>query len=256
MKLSLNLNSKITLLTLVMLPILISLGRWQLERAEEKREIENLLESRQQQEAVQIEALDPEADLRFTPVVLSGRFDEERQILLDNRMYDGQLGYEVLTPFVTDNGSRVLVNRGWIKGNMDRRTLPAIPPAGGQQLTRGFVYVSPGKPFLLKEQVLDAADWPLVVQAIEVEKFSEVLAEALFPHVVRLEAGAPGGLTIDWQPINQEPEKHIAYAVQWFTMATALVLWFVFANTNVRQFVQLYPRTERQERKAKRNDTH
>lgn len=246
MKLSLNLNSRVGWLTLLVLPVLISLGCWQLERAEEKRAIEDLLAQRQQQEAVAPEALNLDVDLSFTPVILHGSFAEERQFLLDNRMHDGRLGYEVLTPFVTDKGSQLLVNRGWIQGSMNRTTLPQIPATGGQQVTQGFIYVSPGKPFLLKEQVLDTGTWPVVVQAIEIDKLSEALAQDLFPHVVRLNEGAPSALATAWQSINQQPEKHIAYAVQWFAMAAALVLWFVFANTNARQFIQRH----RQDQKA------
>lgn len=252
MKLSLNLNYRMSLLTLLVLPLLITLGGWQLERAGEKRTIEELLVNRQQEEAVRPEALDLDTDLRFTPVVLNGRFDEQKQFLLDNRMHDGQLGYEVLTPFVTDTGVWVLVNRGWIKGNMDRRTLPEIPAAQGQQETRGFVYVSPGKPFLLKDQVLSSESWPLVVQAIEIDKFADALKQDLFPHVVRLDSGASGALAVAWQAINQQPQKHMAYAVQWFAMAIGLVVWFIFANTNLPRFLQVHW----QERKAKQDDTH
>lgn len=248
---SLNLNSKVTILTLLVLPLLLSLGKWQLERAGEKREIELQLISRQQQTAIPVERLNPQDDLAFAPVVLEGGFDNQHQFLLDNRMHNGQLGYEVLTPFFTEDGTWVLVNRGWIKAHADRRTLPNIPAIDEPLRTHGSIYVSPGKPFLLKDQVIVDPSWPLTIQAVELDKFATVLDRSFFPFVVRLNAGAPGALAIDWQAMNQEPEKHTAYAVQWFTMAVALVVWFGFANTNVREYWQYYW----QQKKAKQHDT-
>lgn len=251
MKLYLSLNGKVTILTLLVLPLLLSLGQWQLERVSEKREIELQFLTRQQQPAVSIEELDPQDDLAFTPVRLQGSFDKSRQFLLDNRTQGGQLGYEVLQPFLTSQGSWVLVNRGWIAGHIDRRTLPPIPPVEGDLLTHGSIYVSPGKPFLLKEQIIEKPSWPLVIQAVELDKLASVMGQTFFPYVVRLDAGANGALRVDWQPMNQEPAKHTAYAVQWFTMAVALVLWFGFANTNMRQFAQYYWN----KRKAEQNDS-
>lgn len=233
MKLSLSLNIKVTILTFAVLPVLVGLGMWQLERAEEKREIEARYLKRQQQAAMSVDVLNPGDDLAFTPVVMSGSYDNQHHFLLDNRMHKGQLGYEVLTPFLTEAGNWILINRGWIPGHPDRRSLPSIPAVQPTVLSRGSVYASPGLPFLLKEQVFAEPEWPLVVQAVELEKFSEVLGRNLFPYVVRLDAGSEGALAVDWQLMNQEPQKHVAYAVQWFTMATALVFWFVFANTNI-----------------------
>lgn len=252
MKLSLSLNNKVTILTLLVLPLLLSLGRWQLERASEKREIELQYLTRQQQAAVAIDDVDPNDDLAFTPVRLQGSFDQQHQFLLDNRVLGGQLGYEVLQPFLTAQGTWVLVNRGWIAGHLDRRTLPAIPPVDEDLILHGSIYISPGKPFLLKEQIIDQASGPLVIQAVELEKLETLLGRTLFPHVVRLDAGAAAALAVDWQLMNQEPAKHTAYAVQWFTMAIALILWFGFANTNMRQFAQYYWNT----RKAEQHDAN
>lgn len=238
MRLSLSLNTKVTLLTVILMPLLLMLGNWQLNRATEKRAIETEFISRQQQKPVEIARLDETADLAFRPVRLTGRFDNEHPFLLDNRVHAGQLGYEVLMPLRTDSGQWVLVNRGWIKGKADRRNLPEVPAVQGEVQTRGTIYVPPGKPFLLAEQQFEDVDWPLVVQAVEVDKFSRVLNRPLFPSVVRLDQSAPGALKINWQPINVQPEKHVAYAVQWFAMAAALAIWFVFANTNLWQLLK------------------
>lgn len=238
MKLSLSLNTKLSVLTALLLPVLLLLGNWQLQRAEEKRTIEATVIARQQQAPVALGELKKGSDLAFSPVRLNGQFDDRHQFLLDNRMHGGRLGYEVLTPLQTESGDWALVNRGWIQAKPKRQHLPPIPTIEGVVHTTGTVYVPLGEPFLLAEQTFQDVEWPLVVQAVELEKFAALLGRELFPHVVRLDEGARGALEIDWQPINVQPEKHTAYAVQWFAMAAALMLWFLFANTNVWQMLR------------------
>lgn len=238
MRLSLSLNSRVTALTVVLLPLLLLLGYWQLQRAEEKRVIEANFTTRLQQTALSVEELKQLEDRAFVPVSLQGQFDNQHHFLLDNRSQGGRAGYEVLTPLLTESGEWVLVNRGWIKANPDRKDLPVVPEVEGPVNTRGTVYVPPGEPFLLAEQIFRDLEWPLVVQAVEIDKFTQVLDRQLFPQVVRLRENAPGALGIDWQPINVQPEKHVAYAAQWFAMAVALMLWFVFANTNLWQLLR------------------
>jgi surfeit locus 1 family protein len=245
MKLSLSLDIKVTVLVAVLMPVLLLLGNWQLQRAEEKRAIRDEFITRQRQAPVSVIELSVQSGgetLAFTPVSLLGRFDNQHHFLLDNRMHRGQLGYEVLTPLLTDNGQWVLVNRGWVKAKAERRDLPAVPAVEGAISTVGTVYVPPGKPFLLARQIFRDVEWPLVVQAIEVDKFASLLNRDFFPHVMRLRKGAPGALTVDWQPVNVQPEKHTAYAVQWFAMAAALALWFLFANTNAWQVLKEWRR--------------
>lgn len=233
MRLSLSLNRRVTALAAVLLPLLLLLGYWQLQRAEEKRVIDANFTSRLQQTALSLEELKKLDDRAFMPISLRGQFDNQHHFLLDNRSQGGRSGYEVLTPLLTDDGEWVLVNRGWIQANPLRKDLPDLPEVEGVVDTRGTVYVPPGKPFLLAEQTFHDLEWPLVVQAVEIDTFAQLLDRQFFPQVVRLRENTPGALEIDWQAINVQPQKHLAYAVQWFALAAALVLWFVFANTNV-----------------------
>ncbi|MFC7000180.1 SURF1 family cytochrome oxidase biogenesis protein [Pseudobowmanella zhangzhouensis] len=39
----------------------------------------------------------------------------------------------------------------------------------------------------------------------------------------------PGELRRDWQPVVMPPEKHLAYAIQWFGIALAILIIFFFA---------------------------
>lgn len=236
MRLSLSLNGKVTALAIAVLPILLLLGTWQLQRAEEKRAIQDSLEARQQEAPQPMATIDEQAEsqtLAFRRVLLKGEFDNERIFLLDNRVRSGQVGFEILSPFRSSSGQWLLVNRGWVKGDPARRQLPSPPPVEGEVETEGLIHVPAGEPFMLGEQILSPGQWPQVVQAVEVEKFAALLDLPLFPYVLRLREAAPGALNADWPTIMVGPEKHVGYAVQWFAMSLALIIWFIVANTNV-----------------------
>jgi len=224
---------RLTLVTLVLLPVLVSLGMWQLQRAGEKKVLAAAFEERRQQPPAPLSALwDESADsLAYRRVRLSAQFTPGRYFLLDNSVRGGRFGYEVLAIAETERGS-VLVNRGWTAGDSTRRSLPRVPELAGTQELVGHVYVSPGRPYLLVEQQF-AEGWPKLVQALEMEKLIPLVGGAVFAYPVRLDEGQPGALVTDWRIVNVSPEKHRGYAMQWFTMASVLLVLYLLRCTNL-----------------------
>ena len=62
-------------------------------------------------------------DDQYARVRATGRYDAAHQLLVRNRPLEGQVGYYVLTPLVTDAGPALLVDRGWVPAGAtaDRR---------------------------------------------------------------------------------------------------------------------------------------
>ncbi len=236
---------RITLFTLCLLPLLISLGFWQLQRAGEKQLLAVDFARKQAQVPIslaEVTTRDPQA-LSYLPVRLQGRFLPERTFLLDNRTHEGRYGNEVLTLFELSTGSTVLVNRGWVPADAARQqatVVPALPGGQAQLAVSGQVYVAPGKPYQLAEQEL-APGWPKTIQAVDMSLIGGIVGEGLFPYPVRIEPGQPGALQVDWQVINISPAKHRGYAVQWFSMALVLSLLYLFRSTNLWQLMKGAP---------------
>ena len=166
--------------------------------------------------------------LAYRLLSLTGQFDNERSFLLDNQIQHGEVGYQLLSPFVSTDGETVLVNRGWLKGFADRR-LPALPQQAGQVEIVASIYVPVGEAVLLEEDQW-AWQWPIVIQSIDVGKAQSRLEAELFPYAVRMQAGYPGALAAEWPAVNTAPEKHSGYAVQWFFMAFALAGFWVYTS--------------------------
>jgi cytochrome oxidase assembly protein ShyY1 len=237
----LDLEWRTTVLTLVLLPAMLGLGLWQLQRADEKAAIAARWEQRKLQPPVMLEQVstDDTTELEYLPVQLSGYILADQYFLLDNRINRGKFGYEVLGVMLLEQtGQVVLVNRGWIAADSSRQSLPEVPVVSGPLIIKGHVYVAPGAPYLLADLELEPG-WPKRIQAIEMDKLRPVVKELagaqLFPYSVRIDPDQPAALTVDWQVINVSPEKHTGYAVQWFTMALALLIFFILRSSNLWQ---------------------
>lgn len=212
---------KLTVFVGLLLPLLVSLGAWQLDRAVEKQAILDQMDQRRSQPPVALNALKLAEQPAFRRVRIRGNYVPDRQILRDNQIVDGRFGYEVVTPLRLVDGGIVLVSRGWLAGSLDRNELPEVPTPAGQQLLVGEVYVPLGEAFTLGDTAL-VDGWPKRVQWLDVRQFEQVFDGALFPFVVRLEDGSPSAFTRHWQGVNVMPAKHTGYAVQWFSMAAVL----------------------------------
>ena len=239
---------RIALFTALLVPFMVSLGFWQLQRADEKSAMAAAFDTRQQQPPAPLSSLwdQPGELLAYTPVSLSGHFLPDEYFLLDNQMREGHVGYEVVDVMQLSGGGSVLVNRGWVAAGADRQSLPPVPRVEGEVTVTGHIYVAPGTPFLLAEQQLDDR-WPKVIQAVEMDKLAPLIIASqdgrVFPYPVRISAGERGALVTDWQIVNMSPIKHRAYAVQWFAMAAVLFVYYLMRSSNLWQLLTGSERT-------------
>jgi surfeit locus 1 family protein len=233
---------RITLFTLILLPMMISLGFWQLQRAEEKSALAQAFELKQRRPPAPLDTITAKTpgELAYLPVALSGHYRQEQYLLLDNRMHQGRFGNEVLAVFELDSGDLVLVNRGWVAADPSRQVMPEVPGVTRVRVPvtiTGHVYVSPGEPYLLADEAIQAG-WPKRIQAVQMNKIEPLFDRVLFPYPVRIDPDQAGALVVDWQVINVSPAKHHGYAVQWFTMAAALALIYLLRSTNIWRLIR------------------
>ena len=217
---------KLTLLVIAILPVLVALGFWQLSRYEQKLMLEQAYESRHALEPFSLSQVQHHEDPLYLPFTVSGRFDLDRYFLLDNQVFQGEAGYELFMPFLTDDGEWLLIDRGWIVGG-DRELLPEVMTDTGHLVLTGSAYKPLGKPFMLAEDVWEEG-WPKRIQAFDQFKVSEAIESATPDFFMVLRAGQPGAKQIRPMVINLKSEKHLGYAFQWFAMALVLLLLYGF----------------------------
>jgi surfeit locus 1 family protein len=214
-------------LTLLAVFGFIRLGLWQWHRADAKRNIAAAFEAGNA--GVRDLGGDTTAALpRFTQVRVHGRYDGAHQFLIENLSHDGQPGYEVLTPLVLDDGRTLIVNRGWTPLTASRRQLPqiALEPGVADLTLTGRLDALPVAGIALGRQPPGPdAPWPKLTSFPTMADLSDALGRPLEARQLLLDAREPLGYVRDWHPTGFGPERHVAYAVQWWGFAAvALVL--------------------------------
>ena len=218
------------------------LGRWQWHRAAEKRALAAAFASGSLSSAP-LGNRSTSALPRYARVSVRGIYDSAHQFLLDNIIHDGRAGYEALTPLKLDDGRTLLVNRGWLPLPQGRRdTLPdlALAAAGqtdGKANTR--VAVS-GRLDALPVAALAAGNvppandgqWPKRCSFPTSAQLGVALHASVEPQQLLLDANQPQGFLRDWQPASAGfgPERHLAYAIQWWGLAALSLFLFFFLN--------------------------
>lgn len=214
-----------------------SAGLWQIDRAGERRALQARFAAGSAANPLGQLVSDVDAiGLRYELLRLTGQYDPDHQVLLDNVSYRGHPGYEVLTPLITPVGT-VLVNRGWVPANGDRNILPDIQVRSQAREVIGRIEQLPQPGIRLAAPALPAdAAWPrrlLFPTSADVSAQSGI---ALRDYQLLLDPGAADGFVRDWRPGGISPERHLAYAIQWFGLAlTAVVIYVVLVLRNRKE---------------------
>lgn len=231
-----------TLATAVLLPALIGLGVWQLDRAEQKTEIRDRYAARGRMPPVDVngQALDPEK-MDFRQATVRGRYRAGLTIYLDNKVLDGEPGYAILTPLEkipeADGGRRyILVNRGWVPWGPSRQVLPDIDTPFGMLEASGRLRMPAQDYFTLEDET--GSGFRRRWQNLDLERYERVTGIALSPLVLELDPDArqAGGFVRRWPQYDDTwIDRHKAYAVQWFALALTLLVLYVALNLTKRK---------------------
>lgn len=221
--------------TLLVFAGLVKLGFWQSDRALQKEQRLAVIEQLSHSRALSLEEVlsQNNEEINDLPITMKGKFDNEVLFLLDNQTNSGRLGYRVYQVFNV-NKHAILINLGWVVGSINRQELPTIQSITGEYQLSGHIRKIE-KGIMLMEQQLTKNQWPLRVQQIELDKFSTLISRQLLPFVVYLDKKEGVGYEKNWQPIVMPPEKHRAYAFQWFSLAVAWLTLMVWASIKFGQ---------------------
>jgi surfeit locus 1 family protein len=227
-------------LTIALLAAFVALGYWQVARSREKQALIVAFE-RGDTKTVPLSITPVDQLPRYQRVSTSGRYEPERQVLLDNMPSGtGQPGYRVLTPFRrADGGALLLVDRGWVPLGLDRSRVPPVAVDAGPRTVTGRLDGLPVPGLRIgAARATGAAGWPLVLNFPVTADLEAALGEPAERRILLLDATEPDGFERAWHPsIGSPPERHVGYAIQWFALALVLVVAFVTTS--------LQPRTPR-----------
>lgn len=215
--------------------LFITAGFWQLDRADQKRALFAGFDAGRS--ATPLSRLPAEASLdieRYRRIDLTGRYDTDRQVLLDNVTAAGKNGYQVLTPLRTDEGA-VMVNRGWIPAPAARSELPEIAVDTRERRVSARLDRLPRPGIRLEAPAVPTdAPWPRRLLYPTVNDLTEQVGYPLRDYQLLLDPAATDGFRREWRPEVMGPDKHFGYAVQWFAFAAAITVIYLLLNVKRR----------------------
>jgi len=221
---SLQENKLLTSFSIFFVFVFVFLGIWQIERAANKEGLLQDFNSEQESPPTRLTSQSP----NWSRVFVDGVFDSSRQILIDNQIHNGKVGYKIFTPFRFDDNKIVLVDRGWIGQGQSRSDLPQLNIL--EKKSRIIATVTSPKQGVLAGSELLTNEWPRVSQSKAVEVIASAFNEPILDIVLVLDPGS-SQITefIQIKPFAITPVKHYGYAMQWFTMSIVLLGMFLYA---------------------------
>ena len=203
--------------------ILVSLGIWQFARGQHKADLEKRIDAVAESRLELATAPEAWDDLNYRQVAVTGTPVPSGTMLLDNRIYQGQVGYEVIVPFAfKDDSATVLINRGWI--SREQAGLLRNDATVDDMNISGQLY-SPDTGIMLVDTVVAKNQWPRVIAYLDIPGLADELGVPLAPAVVVLDADADYGFQRIWEPYVMTPMQHYGYAVQWWGLTLVLLVF-------------------------------
>lgn len=233
--------------TLIALAILVSLGGWQLQRLAWKDALISRIEARTKASPVMVapEAAWPAlkwAEEEYRPVQAEGQYLFDRQVFVHGNADLGGgrvlMGYFVLTPLQQNDGSIIIINRGFLPQELKRD--PAVfeqwqmhDQHAGRVVVTGLLRAPQEQGWFMPDDVPTSGEWftknPLKIGAAQ--NLTRVAPFIIDAFASKGEGQWPlGGLTV-----VSFPNKHLDYAFTWFGLAVVLVVIFIlFARKSLR----------------------
>ena len=214
------------------------LANWQFTRNAERSAQLALVEQNYDAPPVALDELIPAGDEldpadEWRPVVLTGAYLPEDQLLVRGRAHGGTAAYEVLVPFELEDGRVLLVDRGWVAPG-EKQNEPDVvpdPPSGDATV---IVRLRPGEPLPASGRSAPEGQVPTIHLPTVAAAIDPAAGEALELSAYGLMDSEDPAPTTRPQPLeapSADPGPHLSYAIQWILFA---IMGFVFIGYIIR----------------------
>jgi cytochrome oxidase assembly protein ShyY1 len=210
--------------------VMVMLGNWQLHRYEERSAINARIDAADSTRAVAMTSVvaaptgagtagaSPGNGVAWTKVTVSGRYDPAHEIQARGRTVNGDVGFEIVTPLLLDDGTAVLVDRGWVPApDAGATAAPVVPPApAGPVTVVGQIHLSESRPAPIEHR-----DGRLDTRRIAVPRLAHEMPYPVYGAYVLLTEQTPAeDKTFTRIPIDHEDSwQNAGYTVQWWLFA-------------------------------------
>lgn len=205
----------------------LALAQWQLGRADQKRALQARWDEGGRLPAEMLGKLPEVSDhWLYRRVRLEGEFADGYQVYLDNRLHQGRAGYHVVVPLrLSSSGEALLVNRGWLPADQDRRNTPYVAVPKGELSLEGILVRAQTRYLELGPDTVHGSVW----QNLDLQRYRNFYPQPLPDWLLLQTSELDDGLLRAWPRLDAGVDKHVSYAGQWFALAaTSLALTLVY----------------------------
>jgi len=226
----------------IVILVLVILGSWQLNHADEKKLLQQMIDERSLQEPLSLNMPFDE----FSPYQLvqaSGNYRPKDSILLNNIEYQGKPGFHLITPFeILASRAVIMVNRGWLAQGKSRDELPTFKTPEGLITLEGHLAPPGSKPALASTTGQPIAPTPPLWYYMDQQFFSQIYGYSILPLMLNLRTGGQTStyhstripesdsdtpLILDWPEYDAKSGMHTRYATQWFVFALIALIAYL-----------------------------
>jgi len=211
---------------------LVRLGFWQLERADQKTQLNNNYKLRQSDQVVNLNVtndINDQASILWRKVSVKGSFKSATNLMLDNQIFRHVAGFNLLTPFTIEgSGMSVLVNRGWHPNLMNREQVPFVKDLSEVEMVNGYAVKLPVPGINLGGSNIEPINASLArFQKIDLDEINQFYQSNFLPYIIYLNPLMDNEYISNFKLPVPDSEKNYGYAFQWFAFAFTLLIIFL-----------------------------
>ena len=221
-----NFKTKILIFAIIFVPITISLGMWQIERANEKK----LIIANYDKLLVSTPVVLQKNQMldNWQPIETIGTY-EDTIVYEDNAINNGKAGFKVYHLFRNDDGTFIFVHRGFIERNLIKNNLPEVEIPAEKKLIYGTTLFKQNNTFVKNIEESDSRIIQEFNTSLLIERYPMLKDKYLHPFLFNLDIRDVDKYQPIEKPVNMTASKHIGYAIQWFGLCAALIILTIYA---------------------------
>ena len=221
-----NFKSKILIFAIIFVPITISLGLWQIERANEKKVIISNYDKLLVSTPIALQKEQPLEN--WQPIETVGAY-QDLVIYEDNAINSGKAGFKIYHLFQNGDGTFIFVHRGFIERNLIKNNLPRIDTPFRKKNIKGTALFKQNNTFVKNIEESDIRIIQEFNTSVLIERFPILKDRYLHPFLFNLDVRDADKFQPIEKPVNMTATKHIGYAIQWFGLCAALIILTIYA---------------------------
>lgn len=219
-----------TILALSGVAVLCTLGGWQLERRAQKHELLARMDTADKMPPRKFSPSDLIPENEFMRGEIAGELLYGKEIAISSRTHNGQIGVHIVTPLRLDDGTAILVNRGWAPKDY----APGERSDNAEHVT-GYLRSIEKPNMFVPANIPAKNEW----YAINAPEISNALHIPNIRPIMLYEMETQNTRTSQKQyplALNTAPrpnDNHLQYALFWFSMAVILttIFWLRFMKS-------------------------